>query len=154
MQWEGFSYNGQALHVHDCVYNVHSRMPYRRIHQIHAGTVLSTLNSHIIKIKPGKKHPSLNRESNPRPPAFRARARARAMKTVPDCVPNGRNCVPKRKIVSQNESSRFVESSPIRVFSVSILSRGHFCVPILQKYFYVLVSGFSCISGYFRTFID
>ena len=90
MQWEGFSYNGQALHVHDCVYNVHSRMPYRRIHQIHAGTVLSTLNSHIIKIKPGKKHPSLNR----------ARARARAMKTVPDCVPNGRNCVPKRKIVS------------------------------------------------------
>ena len=55
MQWEGFSYNGQALHVHDCVYNVHSRMPYRRIHQIHAGTVLSTLNSHIIKIKPGKK---------------------------------------------------------------------------------------------------
>ena len=28
------------------------------------------------------------------------RARARAMKTVPDCVPNGRNCVPKRKIVS------------------------------------------------------
>ena len=74
MQWEGFSYNGQALHVHDCVYNVHSRMPYRRIHQIHAGTVLSTLNSHIIKIKPGKKHPSLNRESNPRPPAFRAGA--------------------------------------------------------------------------------
>ena len=72
--------------------------------------------------------------------------RARAM--------NGRNCVPKRKIVSQNESSRFVESSPIRVFSVSILSRGHFCVPILQKIFYVLVSGFSCISGYFRTFID
>ena len=92
------------------------------------------------------------------------RARARAMKTVPDCVPNGQNCVPKRKIVSlvvvcvpivsQNESSRFVESSPIRVFSVSILSRGHFCVPILQKIFYVLVSGFSCISGYFRTFID
>ena len=82
------------------------------------------------------------------------------MKTVPDCVPNGRNCVPKRKIVSlvvvcvpivsQNESSRFVESSPIRVFSISILSRGHFCVPILQKFFYVLVSGFSCISGYFR----
>ena len=106
----------------------------------------------------------LFRRSQWRPQRMAVSSRARAMKTVPDCVPNSQNCVPKWKIVSlvvvcvpivsQNESSRFVESSPIRVFSVSILSRGHFCVPILQKFFYVLVSGFSCISGYFRTFID